>query len=62
MKLDRRSLLRTTGAAAAAVTAGGLGNRAFAADAIKVAGIHDVSGGLDIYGKPRWSTALTFAD
>ena len=61
MKIARRNLLKTSAATAAAFTAGSaLSSRSFAADPIKVASIHDLSGGLDIYGKPMVD-ALTLA-
>jgi urea transport system substrate-binding protein len=61
MTLDRRQFLKTSAAVAAAVSAPAiLSSRAFAADEIKVASIHDLSGGLDIYGKPMVD-ALTLA-
>jgi len=59
--MDRRQFIKTTGYAAAA---GGSGlllpTSAFAADDIAVGSIHDLSGGLDIYGKPMID-ALTLA-
>ena len=61
MTIDRRKFLRTTAATAAALTGGALlSSRGEAADPIKVASIHDLSGGLDIYGKPMVD-ALTLA-
>ena len=61
MTLNRRQFLKTSSAAALAVSAiTGTGNRAYAADTINVASIHDLSGGLDIYGKPMVD-ALTLA-
>jgi branched-chain amino acid transport system substrate-binding protein len=61
MKLHRRQFLKSSAATAAALAAPGiLSSRAFAADEIKVASIHDLSGGLDIYGKPMVD-ALTLA-
>ena len=61
MTLDRRRFLKSSAAIAAAVSSGAmLSSRAFAADEIKVASIHDLSGGLDIYGKPMVD-ALTLA-
>jgi branched-chain amino acid transport system substrate-binding protein len=45
---------------AAVAAAGAISSPAFAADEIKVASIHDLSGGLDIYGKPMVD-ALTLA-
>ncbi|MBS0219509.1 MAG: transporter substrate-binding protein [Proteobacteria bacterium] len=61
MKIARRALLKTSAATAAAVSTGTmLSSRGYAADPIKVASIHDLSGGLDIYGKPMVD-ALTLA-
>jgi urea transport system substrate-binding protein len=57
MKINRRSFLQSTAAAAAVGT---FGPNAWAEDPIKVASVHDLSGGLDIYGKPMVD-ALTFA-
>src|SRR6202045_4949447 len=57
MKLNRRRLLQGTAATAAA---GMFGSDAWAEDPISVASIHDLSGGLDIYGKPMVD-ALTLA-
>ncbi len=61
MKFNRRDFLQ--GAAATASLTAGIGTfsrTAAAADPIKVASIHDLSGGLDIYGKPMVD-ALTLA-
>lgn len=61
MSIDRREFLRTSAAAALALTAAGAGRQALAqTDAINVASIHDLSGGLDIYGKPMVD-AMTLA-
>src|ERR1700754_2109541 len=49
MKVNRRTFLQTTAATAAA---GMFSSSAWAEDPINVASIHDLSGGLDIYGKP----------
>ena len=57
MNIDRRQFL---GTAAALAGASALAVPAFAADPIKVGSLHDLSGGLDIYGKPMVD-ALTFA-
>src|SRR3979409_438376 len=57
MKLNLRRLLQGTAATAAA---GMFGSSAWAEDPINVASIHDLSGGLDIYGKPMVD-ALTLA-
>ena len=48
--ISRRRLLATTGGALAAPLV--MRHAAFGADPIKVVGIHDLSGGLDIYGVP----------
>jgi urea transport system substrate-binding protein len=59
--MDRRKFIKTTGYAAAATGSGLLlPTSAFAADDIAVGSIHDLSGGLDIYGKPMVD-ALTLA-
>jgi len=59
--MDRRQFIKTTGYAAAAGSSGLLlPTSAFAADDIAVGSIHDLSGGLDIYGKPMVD-ALTLA-
>jgi urea transport system substrate-binding protein len=55
--IDRRQFLSS---AAALVSASTIATPAFAADPIKVGSLHDLSGGLDIYGKPMVD-ALTFA-
>ncbi len=61
MRINRRKFMKTTAATAAAVsTSAMLSSRVHAADPIKVASIHDLSGGLDIYGKPMVD-ALTLA-
>ena len=54
MTLERRNLLKLGAATAGGVLAAPLIMRhaALGADPIKVAGIHDTSGGLDIYGQP----------
>ncbi len=57
MSVNRRQFLQTTAATAAA---GVFSSRAFAADPILVGSLHDLSGGLDIYGKPMVD-ALTLA-
>src|SRR6202051_655464 len=57
MNIDRRQFL---GTAAALAGASALSAPAFAADPIKVGSLHDLSGGLDIYGKPMVD-ALTLA-
>jgi urea transport system substrate-binding protein len=57
MNIDRRQFL---GTAAALAGASALGGPAFAADPIKVGSLHDLSGGLDIYGKPMVDV-FTFA-
>ena len=57
MKVNRRRFLQSTAAAAAA---GMFASTAWAEDPIGVASIHDLSGGLDIYGKPMVD-AITLA-
>src|ERR1700734_3689503 len=58
MKINRRKFLQS--AAAVSVGASAFGKSAFADEPIGVASIHDLSGGLDIYGKPMVD-ALTLA-
>ena len=61
--MDRRQFIKASGyAAAAAAGSSGLllPGSAFAADDIAIGSIHDLSGGLDIYGKPMVD-ALTLA-
>lgn len=50
--MDRRKFIQTSGAAAFAGSSAILPRSALAADEIGVGSIHDLSGGLDIYGKP----------
>src|SRR5258705_1477108 len=54
MRADRRRFLKTAGATLGAVSLGPWVVRGSLAqaDVIKVASIHDLSGGLDIYGRP----------
>jgi len=61
--MQRRHFLKSTGAGAAALAGGSgllLPYAALAADEIAIGSIHDLSGGLDIYGKPM-ADALTLA-
>jgi urea transport system substrate-binding protein len=58
--MDRRKFIQTSGAAALAGSSAILPLAALAADEIGVGSIHDLSGGLDIYGKPMLD-ALTLA-
>ncbi len=61
MTIDRRQVLKAIGSSAAiAATASLAARNAHAANEIPVASIHDVSGGLDIYGKPM-EDAMTLA-
>ncbi len=60
MTFNRRKILKTAGSLAALSVAGVAARPAWSADAIKVASIHDLSGGLDIYGKPM-QDAMTLA-
>lgn len=50
--MDRRKFIQSSGAAAIAGSSAILPLSALAADEIGVGSIHDLSGGLDIYGKP----------
>jgi urea transport system substrate-binding protein len=50
--MDRRSFIKSSGAAVAGSSSLLLPLSALAADEIGVGSIHDLSGGLDIYGKP----------
>ena len=58
--MDRRSFLKSSAASAAAGLAGSFPFVAEAADEILVGSITDLSGGLDIYGKPM-ADCLTLA-
>ncbi len=62
MKLDRRSFLKGVSAAAAAAAAPAIIGRAQAQDTIKIAGIVDQTGGLDIYGRPMVDTMRLAVD
>ena len=50
--MDRRSFIKTSGAALAGTAAPLFPLTALAADEMLIGSIHDLSGGLDIYGKP----------
>ena len=53
MTMNRRQLMKLTAGAAAATGFGSFSiGRAIAAETIPIAGIHDASGGIDIYGRP----------
>ncbi len=62
MRTDRRKFLKAAGATIGALSLGPsvLRHASAQADVIKVAGIHDLSGGLDIYGRPMVD-CLSFA-
>lgn len=60
MKTDRRRVLKAVGAGAAAAAAGSFATQALAADEVAVGSLLDMSGGLDIYGKPM-ADAMTLA-
>jgi branched-chain amino acid transport system substrate-binding protein len=61
--MNRRDFLRvTTSSAIFAVGASTLPKSAFAADNILVGGIHDLSGGLDLYGKPMADALILAAE
>ena len=51
-KLDRRRILKAAAVGTAAAAGPWFIRDLHAADDIKIAGIHDASGGLDIYGRP----------
>ena len=58
--MDRRSFIKSSGAAVVGTAAPMFPLVALAADDIGIGSIHDLSGGLDIYGKPMLD-ALTLA-
>ena len=58
--MDRRFFIKSSGATLAGASSLGLPLSALAADEIGIGSIHDLSGGLDIYGKPMLD-ALTLA-
>jgi urea transport system substrate-binding protein len=58
--MDRRSFIKTSMASVAATATAGLPFAAQAQDEIVVGGLHDLSGGIDIYGKPMVD-CLSFA-
>ncbi len=60
MILNCRRLLKSTALGAIGATAPFVIRDLHAQEVVKIAGIHDASGGLDIYGKPMIA-ALTFA-
>jgi urea transport system substrate-binding protein len=62
MSLSRRSLLKSSAALGAGAMAGGFPLISEAQDSITVAQIHDMSGGLDIYGAPMVETFNLAAD
>jgi urea transport system substrate-binding protein len=52
MKIDRRNALKVISGSVALAAAGLMPKLASAADEIVIASLHDLSGGLDVYGKP----------
>lgn len=62
--MERRDFLKAVAASSAAFVVGPalLGSRAWAADTILVGGIHDLSGGLDLYGKPMADALILAAE
>ena len=56
MSISRRALLQTSAAGLVAAAAPAFIRDLRAEDAIKIAGLHDTSGGLDIYGKQMVAT------
>ncbi|MEO0543996.1 MAG: transporter substrate-binding protein [Pseudomonadota bacterium] len=64
MQKTRRDFLKGLAASSAtlAIGPGLLGSKAWAADNILVGGIHDLSGGLDLYGKPMADALILAAE
>jgi branched-chain amino acid transport system substrate-binding protein len=64
MSISRREFLKTAATSSAVLAVGPslLGSKAFAADDILVGGIHDLSGGLDLYGKPMADALILAAE
>jgi urea transport system substrate-binding protein len=52
MKIDRRNALKVISGSVALAAAGLMPKLASAADEIAIGSLHDLSGGLDVYGKP----------
>ncbi|MGO7030607.1 twin-arginine translocation signal domain-containing protein [Rhizobium ruizarguesonis] len=64
MSISRRDFLKTAATSSAVLAVGPalLNSKAFAADYILVGGIHDLSGGLDLYGKPMADALILAAE
>ncbi|MGO7540687.1 urea ABC transporter substrate-binding protein [Rhizobium ruizarguesonis] len=64
MSISRRDFLKTAATSSAVLAVGPalLNSKAFAADDILVGGIHDLSGGLDLYGKPMADALILAAE
>ncbi|TAT82284.1 urea ABC transporter substrate-binding protein [Rhizobium ruizarguesonis] len=64
MSISRRDFLKTAATSSAVLAVGPalLNSKAFAADDILVGGIHDFSGGLDLYGKPMADALILAAE
>lgn len=64
MTISRRNFLKNAAMSSAVLAVGPslLDTRAFAADDILVGGIHDLSGGLDLYGKPMADALILAAE
>jgi branched-chain amino acid transport system substrate-binding protein len=63
MTINRREFLGLTASSAVLMVCPGLlKSKAFAADDILVGGIHDLSGGLDLYGKPMADALILAAE
>lgn len=62
--MERRDFLKQIVASSAVLAVGPslLGSKAWAADSILVGGIHDLSGGLDLYGKPMADALILAAE
>jgi urea transport system substrate-binding protein len=63
MELSRRKFLSATATSTATLALGlSFGSRAYAADDILIGSLHDLSGGLDAYGKPMQDALILAAE
>ena len=64
MTMDRRDFLKKAALSSATLAVGPslMASKAWAADDILVGGIHDLSGGLDLYGKPMADALILAAE
>jgi branched-chain amino acid transport system substrate-binding protein len=62
--MERRDFLKSIVASSAVLAVGPslLSSKAWAADSILIGGIHDLSGGLDLYGKPMADALILAAE